>query len=85
LYVLNKVADAEIEYRVWQLLLAAGLHATASIREDPHIRMAWLERGRVSSVHALAEAAKIVRALEEGRGAFVETVSGDAATAVGMG
>ena len=47
--------------------------------------MAWLERGRVGSVHALAEAAKIVQALEEGRGAFVETVSDDAATDVGKG
>ena len=85
LCVLNKVTDAETEYQVWQLLLAAGLHATASIREDPQIRTAWLERGPVSSVHALAEAAKIVRALEEGRGAFVETVSGYAATARSYG
>jgi CO dehydrogenase nickel-insertion accessory protein CooC1 len=71
-YVLNKVADAEIEYQLWQRLLGAGLHATAVIRDDPQLRAAWLEGSPLRSVPALAEAAKLVRALEEGRGAFVE-------------
>jgi CO dehydrogenase nickel-insertion accessory protein CooC1 len=70
-YVLNKVADAEVEYQLWQRLLGAGLHATAVIRDDPRIRAAWLEGSPLQSVSALAEATKLVRALEEGRGAFV--------------
>jgi CO dehydrogenase nickel-insertion accessory protein CooC1 len=80
LYVLNKVTDAEIEYQLWQRLLAAELHATAVIRDDPHIREAWLEGSPLHSVPALAEAAKLVRALEEGRGAFVETAPTAAAS-----
>jgi CO dehydrogenase nickel-insertion accessory protein CooC1 len=72
LYVLNKVADAETEYELWQRLLSAGLQATASIPDDPQIRHAWLVGRPINSVAGLAEASKIVRALEEGRGAFVE-------------
>ena len=72
LYVLNKVADGETEYELWQRLLSAGLQATASIPDDPQIRHAWLVGRPINSVAGLAEASKIVRALEEGRGAFVE-------------
>ena len=81
LYVLNKVADAEVEYQLWQRLLGAGLHATAVIRDDPHIRAAWLEGSPLKSIPALAEAAKLVRALEEGRGAFVESAPAEHASA----
>jgi len=66
LYLLNKVADAEIEYQLWQRLLGAGLHATAVIRDDPRIE---------------AEAAKLVRALEEGFGAFVGSAPAEHASA----
>ena len=70
LYVLNKVTDAETEFEVWQRLVGAGLQPTASIQDDPHIRRAWLEGSPLGSLSAMAEAAKLVRALEEGRGAL---------------
>lgn len=81
MYLLNKVADAEIEYQLWQRLLGAGLHATAVIRDDPHIRAAWLEGSPLESASALAEAAKLVRALEEGFGAFVGSAPAEHASA----
>ena len=67
-HVLNKVSDPETEYRLWHHLLQAGLHAVASIPEEPQIRQAWLEGDRLESATARAEAAKIVRALEGNHG-----------------
>lgn len=72
-YVLNKVSDPETEYLLWQQLLPAGLHAVASIPDDPQVRQAWLEGSRLESAAAQAEAAKVVRALEEERGSFDAT------------
>lgn len=72
LYVLNKVPDADTEHFLWQRLLEAEINVVASIPEDPVLRQAWLEGTPLHSAHAEAEAAKIVRALEQGRGSFAE-------------
>jgi len=70
LYVLNKVPDPDTEHFLWQRLLEVEINAVASIREDPNLRQAWLEGGCLHSAGAEAEAAKIVRALEQKRGGF---------------
>jgi CO dehydrogenase nickel-insertion accessory protein CooC1 len=72
LYVLNKVPDTDTEHFLWQRLLEAEINVAASIRDDPALRQAWLEGACLHSADAEAEAAKIVRALEEKRGCFVE-------------
>jgi CO dehydrogenase nickel-insertion accessory protein CooC1 len=68
LYVLNKVPDTDTEHFLWQQLLEAELNVAASIPDDPAVRQAWLEGIPLISARASAEAAKIVRALEEERG-----------------
>jgi CO dehydrogenase nickel-insertion accessory protein CooC1 len=70
LYVLNKVPDTDTEHFLWQRLMEAEINAVVSIREDPDLRQAWLEGVPLRSAPAEAEAAKIVRALEEKRGCF---------------
>lgn len=75
LYVLNKVPDAETERQLWQLLIQVGIQPGATIADDPELRRAWLEGLPLASASALAEAAKIVRALEEGRGRFAQAES----------
>jgi CO dehydrogenase nickel-insertion accessory protein CooC1 len=72
LYVLNKVPDADTEHFLWQRLLEAGINVVATIQDDPALRQGWLEGARLRSAGGTAEAAKLVRALEEGRGAFGE-------------
>jgi CO dehydrogenase nickel-insertion accessory protein CooC1 len=69
-YVLNKVPDADTEHFLRQRLLEAEIHVAASIPDDPALRQAWLEGAPLNSATAEAEAAKIVSALEEGRGGF---------------
>jgi CO dehydrogenase nickel-insertion accessory protein CooC1 len=81
LFVLNKIADDETELALWSRLLTAGIQATASIQEDPQIRSAWLEGRPLESPAAQAEAMKLVRALEEGRGAFAEAAQSQTASA----
>lgn len=68
LYVLNKVPDTDTEHFLWQRLLEAEIQVVASIRDDPELRQAWLEGASLRCAAAEAEAAKMVRALEEGRG-----------------
>jgi CO dehydrogenase nickel-insertion accessory protein CooC1 len=75
LYVLNNVADPDTEHFLWQRLLEAELSVVASIPHDPVLRQAWLEGMPLHSATANAEAAKIVRALEERRGRFASTRS----------
>lgn len=70
LYVLNKVPDPETEHFLWQRLLEAGISVAGCIPEDPRLRQAWLEGTPVGSAAGEAEAAKLVRALEEHRGGF---------------
>jgi CO dehydrogenase nickel-insertion accessory protein CooC1 len=70
LYVLNKVPDTDTEHYLWQRMMEAGINAVVSIPEDPDLRQAWLEGVPLHSAAAEAEAAKIVRALEEKRGCF---------------
>ena len=70
LYVLNKLPDADTEHFLWQRLLEVEIQVVASIPEDASLRQAWLEGGPLRSAAAEAEAAKIVRALEDGRGGF---------------
>jgi len=65
LYVLNKVPDAETERLMRQRLLESQIEALASIREDPGLRRSWLHGECLQSAAAEAEAAKIVRALEQ--------------------
>jgi CO dehydrogenase nickel-insertion accessory protein CooC1 len=72
LYVLNKVPDADTEHFLWQRLLEAEINVVASIPDEPALRQAWLEGTPLHSAHAEAEAAKIVRALEQNRGCFAE-------------
>jgi len=69
-YVLNKVPDPDTEHYLWQRLLAEEINVVASIHDDSPLREAWLEAKPLRSAHAEAEAAKIVRALEQKRGAF---------------
>jgi CO dehydrogenase nickel-insertion accessory protein CooC1 len=68
--VLNKVPDTDTEHFLWQRLLEGEINAVVSIREDPDLRQAWLEGIPLHSAAAEAEAAKIVRALEQKRGGF---------------
>jgi CO dehydrogenase nickel-insertion accessory protein CooC1 len=68
--VLNKVPDADTEHFLWQRLLEAEIPVTASIPDDPALRQAWLEGALLQSATGDAEAAKLVRALEERRGGF---------------
>jgi CO dehydrogenase nickel-insertion accessory protein CooC1 len=70
LYVLNKVPDVDTEHFLWQRLLEAEINVVASIPDDPTLRQAWLEGAPLHSMKADAEAAKIVRALEQKRGVF---------------
>ncbi len=70
LYVLNKVPDPDTEHFLWQRLLAEEINVVASIHDDSPLRQAWLEGKPLRSAHGEAEAAKIVRALEQKRGAF---------------
>jgi CO dehydrogenase nickel-insertion accessory protein CooC1 len=70
LYVLNKVPDPDTEHFLWQRLMEAEINAVISIPEDSSIRRSWLEGVALHSAPAEAEAAKIVRALEEKRGCF---------------
>ena len=70
LYVLNKVPDTDTEHFLWQRMMEAEINAVVSIREDPDLRQAWLEGLPLHSAAAEAEAAKIVRALEQKRGCF---------------
>lgn len=72
LYVLNQVPDTDTEHFLWQRLLEAEINVVASIGDDPGLRQAWLEGTRLRSVAGGAEAAKIVRALEQKRGCFLE-------------
>lgn len=74
-YILNKVPDPETEHELWQQLIAGRIPAGAVIREDPEIRRAWLEGVPVTSAAALAEAEKVVKAMEENRGAQEATAS----------
>jgi CO dehydrogenase nickel-insertion accessory protein CooC1 len=74
-YVLNKVADSDTEYQLWQRLLDAGIQATAVIRDEPDLRRAWLEAAPLESARAAAEAAKIVRAFEADPAARVEAAA----------
>ncbi|HHY87053.1 MAG TPA: P-loop NTPase [Verrucomicrobia bacterium] len=76
-YVLNKVPDAETEHQLWQLLIQTGIQPVASIPDDSELRRAWLEGLPLASASARAEAVKIVRALEEGRGRFVDANQGE--------
>jgi len=69
-YVLNKVPDPDTEHYLWQRLLAEEINVVASIHDDSPLRQAWLEGKPLRSAHGEAEAAKIVRALEQKRGAF---------------
>jgi CO dehydrogenase nickel-insertion accessory protein CooC1 len=69
-YVLNKVPDPDTEHFLWQRLLAEEINVVASIHDDSPLRQAWLEGKPLRSAHGEAEAAKIVRALEQKRGAF---------------
>jgi CO dehydrogenase nickel-insertion accessory protein CooC1 len=71
-YVLNKVPDPETEHQLWQRLVEAGIHPVASISDEADLRRAWLEGLPLTSASARAEAAKIVRALEENRGCFAD-------------
>jgi CO dehydrogenase nickel-insertion accessory protein CooC1 len=64
----DKVPDADTEHFLWQRLLEAEIQVTASIPDDPGLRQAWLEGAVLESAVGDAEAAKLVRALEEGRG-----------------
>lgn len=77
-YVLNKVPDPETEHQLWQLLVQQGIQPVASISDDPELRRAWLEGFPLASASAWTEAAKIVRALETGRGRFTDADGGDA-------
>jgi CO dehydrogenase nickel-insertion accessory protein CooC1 len=70
LYVLNKVPDPDTEHFLWQRLLEAQIQVAASIPDDLALRRAWLEGAPLESAAADAEAIKLVRALEEGRGGF---------------
>jgi CO dehydrogenase nickel-insertion accessory protein CooC1 len=70
LYVLNKVPDADTELFLWQRMMEAEINAVVSICEDSDLRQAWLEGLPLHSAPAEAEAAKIVRALEQKRGCF---------------
>lgn len=70
LYLLNKVPDADTEHFLWQRLLEAEINVVASIPEETDLRQAWLEGAPLHNAHAEAEAGKIVRALEQERGAF---------------
>lgn len=63
-YVLNKVPDVETEHQIWQFLVQAGIHAAASIPDDPQLRHAWLNGVPLASSTAQAEAAKVVKSLE---------------------
>jgi len=72
LYVLNKVPDVDTEHFLWQRLLEAEINVVASIPDEPGLRQAWLEGTPLHSAHAEAEAAKVVRALEQNRGCFAE-------------
>jgi hypothetical protein len=81
-YVLNKVPDVETEHQLWQLLVQAGIYAVASVGDDPELRRAWLEGLPLASASARAEAAKIVRALEEGRGRFTDAGRGEPVAAM---
>ena len=66
----DKVPDADTEHFLWQRLLEAEIQVAASIPDDPALRQAWLEGTPLESAAADAEAIKLVRALEEGRGGF---------------
>jgi len=72
LFVLNKVPDADTEHFLWQRLLVAEINVVASIPDEPALRQAWLEGTPLHNSNAEAEAAKIVRALEQHRGVFAE-------------
>jgi CO dehydrogenase nickel-insertion accessory protein CooC1 len=69
-YVLNKVPDPDTEHFLWQRLLEAEINVVASVHEDSNLRQAWLEGAPLHSIAGEAEAAKIVRALEQKRGCF---------------
>jgi len=69
-FVLNKVSDPQAEHQLWQLLVQDGIQPVAAIPDDPALRQAWLDGLPLLSPAAQAEASKIVRALEEGRGRF---------------
>lgn len=72
LYVLNKVPDTATEHYLWQRLLEAEINVVASIPDEANLRQSWLEGAPLHNAHAEAEAAKIVRALEQKRGCFLE-------------
>jgi len=80
LYVFNKVPDADTEHFLRQALIETEINVVASIPDEPSLRQAWLEGAPLHSIHAEAEAAKIVHALEERRGGFAETRGVAAAT-----
>ncbi len=79
LYVLNKVPDNDTEHFLWQRLLEVEIQVVASIREDASLRQAWLEGAPLYSATAEAEAAKIVRALEQERGGCAEKPAAESA------
>lgn len=83
LYVLNKVPDTETEHFLTQRLLETEINVVASIPDEPALRQAWLEGTPLYNSHAEAEAAKIVRVLEERRGGFTEAHGVTAATSAG--
>jgi CO dehydrogenase nickel-insertion accessory protein CooC1 len=69
-HVLNKVPDTDTEHFLWQRLVEAEINVVASIPEDPNLRQAWLQGAPLRSLAAEAEAAKLLRALEQQRGGF---------------
>lgn len=72
LYVLNKASGPDTEHFLRQRLIEAGINVAASIPDDRALRQAWLEGTPLHSTLAEAEAASIVRALEERSGAHGE-------------
>lgn len=75
LYVLNKMPDAETEHVLLRYLREAQIHPLASIPDDPALRRAWLRGARLRSALAEEAAAKIIEALESGRGRFTDADS----------